>query len=497
MISLQRPILLLTVLGLLIATTLLVTYSSPAENARNLAKQYFPGSSSSSSLQTRRLHLLVPATDSTLDFCRFLLSSTIAGYPDPILIGWNHHGEYDGKTSHLFKISEGLAYLQSLRPEQEDDLVLMVDAYDIWMLLRPEVIISRYNKVILEQAARLEKEGILGKFNGDVPVQNTLLWGADNICWPRGNVDPSCWAVPESPLREQVYGPDTDSWMVPNRPRWLNSGTLIGPAGHMRDMFEATMENVHRTFDDNFDRRDSDQYYFQDVWAEQELTRMKLRDGEMRSPVLGHEDDGSETRGYIPDIPDGRRTEYRIGLDWGVDLFQTAAGFTEYLSWMSFNNTTPVSNGEVGKTRRIDQMELPEEVLKSKPPFETKAPVQGLPVEKGWEDVMLGVNVVQQTVWPLFHVTGDKGYRDSWWHNFWAHPHAEALIKDATQPSRSDEPEVLAVVDGVRYIAADTSRIKNATSSGGRGGGWSDLGERFEWDGLCGEWEKDPGLYLK
>lgn len=494
MLSLQRQGLVLTIAGLLIATILLITSGPPSlENATTLATAYLSGNSA----RVKRLHMLVPATDPTLDFCRFLVSNTIAGFPDPILIGWNHHGEYDGKESHLFKISEGLAYLNSIPTEQDDDLVIMLDAYDIWLLLRPEVMISRYNRVIAEQAAVLEEQGIYGKLNGDVVVENTLLFGADKLCWPRTSEDPGCWSVPQSPMLKQEYGPDTDTWMVPSRPRWLNSGTLIGPLGHMRDMFNATMDAVHRLFEEGYEYHNSDQYYFTDVWGEQELTRMRLRDGLMHSPIVGYRDDGSEIRGNIPEIPDSRRTEYRLSVDSGVDLFQTAAGFTEYLTWMTFNNTTPISEGEANRRPRIDQLPLPEDVRKSKPPFETKFPTEGLPVEKGWSDVLLGVNTVQHTVWPLFHITGDKGYRDRWWHYFWAHPHTEALIKDAAKPYEGKGPEVLAVVDGVQYISADTSTMKNATGSGGRGGGWSDVGDRYEWDELCGEWEKDPGLYLK
>lgn len=491
MFSMQRKVLFLAVVTLLAVTTLLVTQTSSVADATTIARQYL----TTAPQETRRLHFLVPATDPNLDFCRFLLSSTITGYPDPILIGWKSHGEYDGKQSHLFKISEGLAYLNALSAEQENDLVLMLDAYDIWMLLRPEVIISRYNKVMTEQARWLSEKGIHRKFNGDVPVENTILWGADKICWPRDHVDPSCWAVPESPMRKQEYGPDTDSWMVPNRPRWLNSGTLIGPVGHMREMFNATMENVHRTFDEGYEHHDSDQYYFQDVWAEQELTRMRLKDGEMKAAVVDHEGD-HDVKGYVPPIPEGRRTEYRISLDYGIDLFQTAAGFTEYLAWLSFNNTTPFGAENAGRRRRLDELELPQEVLNSRPPFATNFPADDLPSNKTWKDVVLGVNTAEQTVWPLLHVTGDKVYRETWWHYMWFHPYAETLLRDASRLVKDTE-EVVAIVDGVKYIAADTSGIQNIVPTGGRGGGWSDIGERFEWEDLCGKWESDPGLFLK
>lgn len=82
-------------------------------------------------LKSRQLHYLLPATAANLNFCRLLLSSTITGYPEPILIGWGGHGKYDGAKSHLFKISETLAYLKNLPPSNDDDLVLLVDAYDV------------------------------------------------------------------------------------------------------------------------------------------------------------------------------------------------------------------------------------------------------------------------------------------------------------------------------------------------------------------------------
>lgn len=237
--------------------------------------------------------------------------------------------------------------------------------------------------------------------------------------------------------------------------------------------------------------------FVQDVWAEQELTRMRVRDGEIRAPVVDHEDDGSETKGYIPDIPEGRRTEYRLSLDFEIDLFQTAAGFTEYLAWMTFNNTTPISReDDKARRRRIDEFELPEDILKSKPPFDTRLPVEGLPAEKGWKDVVMGVNTVEMKVWPLFHVTGDKIYRDSWWSRVWFTGHARSLLNDAIKPPAEEGPPVIAVVDGVRYVAADTSSIKSIRPSSRRGGGWSDTGDRYEWQDLCGPWEQDEGLFI-
>ena len=494
MFSMQRAAFLVAIVIALLITLFYATHGSSLEAHTQRAKSYF-----SSNTRTERLHLLAPATGPNLDFCKYLLSNTILGYPDPICIGWDGRGHWDGRDSHLFKMSEGLAYLNSIPKEQDHELLLLFDAYDIWMLLRPDVIISRYNKIMKEQAEALEKEGLLGLDNRGEPISNTLLFAADKICWPRAYFDAGCWAVPDTPMPKNQYGPDTDHSMTMNRPKWLNSGTLIGPIGHMRDLFNATMENIERNWFDGFDHlvKNSDQYYLSDLWAEQQITRRKARGDDVKAPLLGHNDDGSDRYGTLPDIPDDRRTEYHLSLDYNVEIWQTAAGFMEVLGWMSFNNTTPQDPQHEGLRKRLDQLELPDDIKRTRGPYDTPTPRDDLPTEKGWEDVILGVDKVLHNVWPLYHLTGDKNYRDRWWHYVWFLPHAKALLEANTQPRESSEPETIAVVDGVRYIAADTSWMANASAPGRKGGIWTDLGQYKDWATLCGEFDDDPRLFPK
>jgi hypothetical protein len=213
MFSLQRHVVLLAASGILIATVLFGAYTTQWSRPQNILSDYFYFKER----PNRQLHLLLPATASTLNFCRLLLSSTITGYPDPILIGWDGHGKYDGSKSHLFKISETLAYLNNLPASNDDDLVLLIDAYDIWLILRPDVIISRYFDLLERSNARLQSQGLYGRQHGGAEIRNTLFWGPDKICWPVESRRAACWAVPESPLRRKAFGPDTDTWMVLNR----------------------------------------------------------------------------------------------------------------------------------------------------------------------------------------------------------------------------------------------------------------------------------------
>lgn len=168
-----------------------------------------------------QLHLLLPATASNLNLCKLLLSSTIAGFPNPILLGWEGHGQYNGSKSHLFKISETLAYLNTLPASADEDIVLVLDAYDVWLQLPPDVLIRRYFQAIDKANKRLKSESIYGVEHGGAVVKQSILFGPDKTCWPDDERRAACWAVPESSLPDDIFGPATDTWMVPNRPKWL------------------------------------------------------------------------------------------------------------------------------------------------------------------------------------------------------------------------------------------------------------------------------------
>ena len=93
-------------------------------------------------------------------------------------------------------------------------------------------------------------------------------------------------------------------------------------------MFNATMQEVTETFNEKYEYRNSDQYYFQNVFAEQAIARTKLKSGEIHPPLAGFYTNGNPLPGEVPKIPAGQRTEYHISIDYNATLFQTAAGKT-------------------------------------------------------------------------------------------------------------------------------------------------------------------------
>ena len=436
-----------------------------------------------------RLHFLLPATGTNLNLCKLILSASVTGYPEPIFVGWDGHGMFDGTKSHLFKISETLAYLRTLPDSADNDLVLVLDAYDIWMQFRPDVLISRYYSVLEKNNQRLRDEGIFRKFHRGSDVRQTIIFGPDKVCWPQATKDPAFWAVPSSPMATNAFGPDTDSEMFSNRPMYLNSGTIMGPAKDMRDLFAATMDQVSRKFDPDSANPTSDQYFFAEVFGDQEVERMRLRDGGINTS------EGA----FVPQIPQDRRTEFHITLDYETEIFQTAGAYDHHLTWMSFNHSTPISEQQRGQqTMRIDQWTLPEDILASPGPFADVDHSSELPRSNGWADVMLGTNVITQKPFALFHMTGDKSVRERWWSRMWFQPYARQLLQAAMlQRSSESDPDKFAVINGVSWRGARPSQasgpkpIHDNGLVSNIGGGWSDRGEYQRWETLCQAHEEE------
>lgn len=93
----------------------------------------------------------MPATSSNTDLCKLLLSGQILHYPTPALINWGAPEAEDAYVQHLAKIETILNYLNKLsdtKTASDDDLILILDGYDIWLQLSSEVLLKRYFKVI-------------------------------------------------------------------------------------------------------------------------------------------------------------------------------------------------------------------------------------------------------------------------------------------------------------------------------------------------------------
>ncbi|KAF2238917.1 hypothetical protein EV356DRAFT_563600 [Viridothelium virens] len=436
------------------------------------------------------LHLIIPTTKSEFYFCQLLFSATVLGWPHPTLIGWGlqpKEGDPDGKVSHIFKVSRTLEYFNSLPADQDDDLVLLIDAYDVWFQLRPDVLIQRYYSMRDAANQRLISElgpSIVAKHG----LRQTIFFNADKTLWPSMDTSTFLWWLPNSTLPEYAFGPETDKgdhWM--DRPRWLNSGAIIGPLGDMRRLFNATLNKINLEFNETVFQH-SDQLYLSEIWSNQEYARMLL--GPNRSLVEEHSQD-------MALLASDQETEYHISLDYKSELFLANAFYEDFLAWMTF--PTPKKQPSHQIMLAPYQIDLSEDILSSPHPFSVissaldndeaylDSSVDSLVANTSWRDIELGTNLITNQVFPLIHMTGNKDYRDTWWERMWYFPYSRALLTAAAIAS-PDDFITRTSADGRIWRAAN--RPPNATEKSPNDtiGAWSAEGKWLPWhgpDGLC------------
>ncbi|KAL9078417.1 MAG: hypothetical protein Q9157_002645 [Trypethelium eluteriae] len=407
-----------------------------------------------------------------------LLSAAIAGYSTPVLINWetefNSTELVDG-GSHLAKISGVLEWLDTLRPERDDDLVLMVDGYDVWFQLRPETLIRRYNQINREAAARTKQR--LGPAFKKERLQQSVIFSAQKRCFPWSDDAIPCYAVPESALPPDVYGPDTDIQIDPDwpyqtiRPRWINSGIIIGPVAQMRSMFHRTLQKLHE--DPNFG---SDQRLFNSVFGEQEYQREVMRQ-RYRSPLSHlHSSNSFLSRTDVAQMPhySSSPLDFGISLDYFSSLGHATVFAETDSAWFLHSDKTlrgsePLQLPDPHPLGASHIQSLSDDIKQSLPPF------AGTGNQKAWEDVPLYTNLYTGVTPAIIHNNahryGLKSVRETAWDQMWFFPRAREMLDLAIQ--KGTQP--LAVTKDLRMDPAkNENRVRRWWSAVElKGGAWS------------------------
>ncbi|EME44512.1 hypothetical protein DOTSEDRAFT_72101 [Dothistroma septosporum NZE10] len=437
-----------------------------------------------------RLHLLIPATSSNSDLCKLLLSAQVLGWPTPVLINYGDVENEDAYVQHLAKVEGILRYLDHLEAsdEYEQDLILIVDGYDIWFQLRPDVLIKRFydtNAAANAHAVEIYGQDLVDQYD----IKQTIIFGPDKLCWPVDFSRPACWAVPMSPIPEAAFGATAGAYSDRdnNQARWLNSGTVMGMASDLRDVFRTTLEEIHTNH-----TTDSDQFYFSNVFGLQEYARLTLKPELLtaaKEVPYDDEEDRSEGYRYEPEIQDVK-TEYHIGIDYASTMFQTLAFWRPHLSWSRVIDAwTPPDEAKL--TTNPTQMELPDDIKQSAAPFE--ALKYGMDSERhpGWDSIQLVYNVITRQFPVLLHVTGnpqEKEYRAKWWTKLWFQADAERLrLASNKLDTREISPRPIA---GIQWFNAEPEDADEIVDSG-KGGAWNDRGGWMSWKRLCRREEAD------
>lgn len=451
--------------------------------------------------------------------CKSILSLSLLNYPPPTLINFgkiydDEEGSDKNYGSHIGKIHGVYEFLSRDSKVRDDDLVLVVDGYDMWFQLPPEVLIKRYLSIIKEANKKLMLQygTVLHKmpwaYAKDAEVlryNQTVVFGADKLCWPNRAEDVACSSIPESPLPIDVYGPDTDLSLEGffNRPRYLNSGAVIGPVKDVRAIYQRAREKIEQGIG-----HAGDQFLFAEIFGEQEYyrqfylaskpgRRFMNRWNDQHSGISDHSKRSSNisTNTRVPSIdPKTQNVDFSIGIDYKSSLFQTMTHSGGDISFILQSNAATLST--LQKTHEIPNpkpLTPAPDLPHARPPFfdpqdnllalatSTLQPLSEkldlLPENLSWPDIPLAMNLYTDTVPVTLHINGDKFLLDSWWPRMWFQPYARALLR---QHLRTPQPLIWDTVDG-QEVSWD--------ERGGRGGVWTTDRSWMGWKEICRGYE--------
>lgn len=424
-------------------------------------------------------HILIPADRSDVNLCKTILSATILGYPTPTLYNWAKTGD------KMAKISGGLDYLRALDSNHDEDMVLLVDGFDLWFQLSPQIMIDRYNEI--NNRAHERMRGRVGDEVMDTSATTqTIIFSSQKRCWPGKGDDLSCYAVPESSLPRYIYGPQTDidvgdtrNPYLKFRQRWLNAGFMIGPVNELRTLFERALERAEA----NPNQEGNDQNVLSTIWGEQEYVREAARLSKLPPWKRGQR---APRKAFEPAT--GTNYEFGIGLDYESAL-SIPTVFAEYDSqWVVFSDSKTLdkafSEYNITDPRATS---IQADVANEPTPFNSirndKADDGRLPTQSmSWKEVPLYTNlwtgIIPAVIHHNAHRNGLKSLRQTVWDRMWFQPYARALLnarmREPYKPiavSKSNGRKWFSTMDGERSLGAWTDNAEQ--------GGWMD------WTDLC------------
>ncbi|KAL1971256.1 hypothetical protein VTN77DRAFT_208 [Rasamsonia byssochlamydoides] len=460
-------------------------------------------------------HILIPAVDKNVGLCQTITSAMILNYPPPTLIKSGPDlssppTAHDAMVAHIKGI---VSFLKNSKRVNERDLILIVDGSDTFFQLPPEILIQRFHTILQKNNQKLrEKYGVAVVENekGAKEVvqkySQRVIFAASKECFPNRADDVACVSVPSSPLPPDVYGPKTDIQKDGhrNRPRWLDSGAVIGQAADLLPLYERVLEYVAHHRDRHGDQMVLSRLYgTQEYVRELERRRTSSRFMEWLRDMIGISEATNITNVYLRLEP-GQRYEFGIGVDYESQLFFTMKRSRNDVEWITYNNISQASTAQMrhGVPREV-RLTLPVDIEQNasnpfieparaegevvKPPFNETVDALPHPKNMTWNTLPLMTNVHSSAVPATIHLNGDPVLRPEWWSNMWYHPWARALVRKYMRSSRG-------------RLASQSSLLGGSDwwdERGGAGGVWTNNDEWMDFEELCSGFEDklfDDGL---
>ena len=440
----------------------------------------------------RKLVIILPVDTPSSDLCKVIASAVALGYPAPILVNWKkdfHTDEQGVGPSHLGKVTGTLDFLEWAEGVElhEDDLVVMLDAHDVWLQLPPEVLLERYFKSVQQANRRLFHDG----FKKSDGVRVETIVSAQKGCFaPRDPISNlHCDQLPESILSPNIYGLFTDSTLFGwnhLRPRYVNSGSFMGPVGNMKRYFRRvkdTMDKHLRVLDEG-EQLAGDQGVFSEVFGEQEVWRQRFL---VEKRLESGEDKALASHDTF---------EYHVGLDYTQELFYPTC-YSErdgYFVALGQSQLVEERSGEAGVTPpRVHG--VPKDIEDARSPLAALGDIAAevrswgaLPLYTDFWTTAVPV-AVHHNAWK----NGLKSRRTTWWDQTWYFPYLRRLIEANSAPARHVAPlAALPANNGTLQIwASDAERPDRKAMIFGRKSEDQAWGLHVaEWASLC-HWENE------
>lgn len=257
----------------------------------------------------------------------------------------------------------------------------------------------------------------------------------------------------------------------------------------MKDMFRETLHMIQTNH-----TTDSDQFYFSNVFARQEYSRLTRRPDLLESyKQVRYEKELLSNKTLHREVPDiSGRTEFHMGIDYAAETFQTLAFWHQYLTWIKPSNgwnpsQQAIASGDVERYR----MSVPQDLQDSPRPMHV---LGGSFENASWADQELSYNSVTSVIPVGVHFTGEKQFREIWWERIWFQRKAE-ILRIASVQFKSSNKLYESPIQGKTWYGYEPTyqELDGISGKHSPDGGWSDDGTPLSWDTICKIHE--PGLY--
>ncbi|PVH94296.1 hypothetical protein DM02DRAFT_693476 [Periconia macrospinosa] len=468
---------------------------------------------------TPNFHLVMPATEDGVEFCKTTLSAMILNYPPPTIVGLNEKFE-SAEDKEKARLSEIHRYLTSEKLVNDEDMMLIVDGRDTWFQLPSDVLIRQYQHLLEDVNARLLR------LYGD-RFKQTIVFGATKTC----ERDVACQHMPEPMLPSNIYGPDTGKEIRMTPARYLDSTMLMGPVKDLRRLYQEAVQVMEA----GESQTRTVQSVMATIFAKQEMARDKHRKkykithatnilyNWFDTSIVAVENSQKETEGELT-LQEDHEYEMMIGLDYAHTLFQPFENCAKNELLSLFHDESVDLSKHHHKGTPTPPLTIPIALHDSIPPYwtpdfsrnnpspnekpvyidrlEYQEDIDKLPNrETPWESTSLVQNTYTGTIPALFRIDDDESAQlpglttadtpasrlplssNISWTSFWYAGYERALLRNYFRIPQSSV--------GYHNVAVGGDRLWD--QRGGRGGIWTAKeGLWLPWgevDGVCGSLE--------